>query len=223
MKKSLLTICVMGSSLLGATAEAAPGAVGIGAAMLNVRGGFEYNFWSQDYEVNGVSDGKDSSGYMGSISISPTTTIIPNMRAATTDVNGNTLDYSKNDLSMYYNVIKSPYGVLSLGGGLSQSLGTSYFGNETLSLDETSGHFYGAFEFGTKDTYGRLFGQGIFGSGQSDYKIGWKYPFTFGAVGLEIQAGYRAFEIDFQNFGDLNIPVKSSTSGFFAGGTLYLF
>lgn len=44
MKKSLLTLCAVGPSLFGSAAIAAPGAVGVGAAMLNVRGGFEYDF-----------------------------------------------------------------------------------------------------------------------------------------------------------------------------------
>lgn len=223
MKMTLLTVCVIGTSLFASSTSLASGAVGVGASLLNIRGGFEYSFWNQDYEVNGASDGKDSSGYVGSISISPQTRILPNMRAATTEVNGNALDYSKNDFSFYYSPIKSRYGQLSLGGGVSQVQGTSNWNGEHQNLDDTDGHFYAAFEIGSKATFGRLFGQGLFGSGQVDYKVGWKYPFKYGPLGLELQAGYRSFEVDFENFGGLNVPAESTVSGFFAGGSLYLF
>ncbi|KIF53032.1 hypothetical protein [Vibrio owensii] len=223
MKKTLLTVCAVGASLFASSTSLAAGSVGVGASLLNIRGGFEYSFWNQDYEVNGVSDGKDSSGYVGSISISPRTRILPNMRAATTEVNGNALEYSKNDFSLYYNPLRTRYGQLSVGGGVSQVQGTSKWAGEHKNLDDMVGHFYGAFEIGSKATFGRLFGQGFFGSGQLDYKIGWKYPFKLGPLGLELQAGYRSLEIDFENFGDLNVPAESTVSGFFAGGSLYLF
>ncbi|MZI94257.1 hypothetical protein F9817_13745 [Vibrio sp. CAIM 722] len=217
MKKTLVTLCAVSAPFLTNIAFAADAGT---PAIIGSYDGIEYNFWRQNYQVNGARDG-DESGYMASFVYTPKIVIIPNMRAATTEINGNTLNYDKQDLSLYYNIINTDYGLLSLGGGWSQALGHSYLSGQKKSLDKIKGHVFGAVEIGSAVT-GILFAQGIFSEGQYDYKVGWKYPFKADSIELDLQAGYRAFEIDFADFGGLNNAVKSSVDGFFIGASLYL-
>lgn len=205
MKKSVLALLL---ATAGFTAH---------ADML-LGGDIEVNAWQQDYSYNGNSDG-DEMTYTLEASLEHPIPLVPNVKFAQSEVDGNRLKYTKQDYTLYYELLDNDLVSLDAGAGLTRLKDGKV---DALAFDGYVPHLYAAAELGIPATPLFLFAKGS-GVSYSDHQmmdmsVGVQYSLGLGLVDVELQAGYRTQTFDLEGFDGLNID--SEADGVFAGVNL---
>ncbi|SHO58900.1 TIGR04219 family outer membrane beta-barrel protein [Vibrio quintilis] len=180
-------------------------------------GDIEVNAWSQDYERDGAGDGDDVS-YTFEASIEHPIPLIPNIKFAQSSVDADSFKYTKQDVTLYYELLDNDLVSFDAGAGI------TYLSDGELDSQTFEGyvpHVYAAAEIGIPGTPIFLFGKGS-GVSYSDYQMldasaGIQYEIGMGFFDLELQAGYRTQTFNLKSFDDLSATLDADTSGFFAG------
>ena len=180
-------------------------------------GDIEVNAWSQDYERDGQSNGDDVS-YSFEASIEHPIPLIPNIKFAQSSVDANTFKYTKQDLTLYYELLDNDLISLDVGAGV------TYLSDGELDSQSFEGyvpHVYAATEIGIPGTPLFIFGKGS-GVSYSDYEMfdasaGIQYSIGMGVFDLELQVGYRTQSFNLESFDDLPATLDAEASGYYAG------
>ncbi|MEI6897491.1 MAG: TIGR04219 family outer membrane beta-barrel protein [Psychromonas sp.] len=206
MKKILLVSLIASASL------------SVSADML-IGGDIEMNFWQQNQTVNG-SDSGSSEGVTFEGSIEHFIPLIPNLKFAQSSVDGDDLEYTKRDYTLYYELLDNDLASVDVGFGLTQFSDSKVF--QTGAWQDFDGylpHVYAAAEIGVAGTPFFFFAKGL-GFSYSDNtmydaSVGVKYVLPLVAFDLDLQAGYRMQHFDFDDFDD--VEFDSETDGLYAG------
>ncbi|MGF1689083.1 TIGR04219 family outer membrane beta-barrel protein [Photobacterium japonica] len=181
------------------------------AVLLGVKAGADA--WFTDAKVNDVraSDDSNTSGsyYVALEHFIP---LIPNARIRYTDVDNGNVAFGQTDFTAYYEILDNDAIALDVGVTLSQ-FSSGEFGTE--SFDEWLPNVYGNVELGIPMTPLSVFGDVNFGSfdGSStvDGQAGVKWSIPLVALDLNMRAGYRVMDYDFDF-------VRNSAGQFYADG-----
>ncbi|CAM3648280.1 hypothetical protein VA7868_01453 [Vibrio aerogenes CECT 7868] len=180
-------------------------------------GDIEVNAWSQDYERDGQGDGDDVS-YTLEASIEHPVPLIPNIRYAHSSVDADSFKYTKQDVTLYYEILDNDLVSFDVGAGL------TYLSDGELDGQSFEGYVpnaYAAAEIGIPGTPLFIFGKGS-GISYSDYKMfdasaGIQYSIGMGIFDLELQVGYRTQSFNLKSFDDLPTTLDADASGYYAG------
>jgi outer membrane protein len=200
------------------------------SADMLVGGDIELNVWQQEQSFTPYSrehDGGSNTAVAFEGSIEHFIPLIPNIKYSQSSVDGDYLEYTKRDFTLYYEFLDN--GIVSIDGGigitnLADGSVRATTSSTWLDFDGYVPHLYAAAEVGIPGTPFTLFakGNGISYSDNSmlDVSFGAKYTLPLIAFDLDLQAGYRAQTFDLEGFDDLNIDVDSQTDGIFLGANI---
>jgi outer membrane protein len=208
MKKTLLAVA------LAATAFSTQADMLVGADV-------EVNAWSQDYKYGQQDDGSAVKQTFAA-SIEHPIPLVPNVKFARSGVAADSVEYTKTDYILYYELLDFDLVSFDVGAGATQlSSGklTTLAGTQTF--EGTVPVVYASGEVGIPLTPFSVFATGSGVSYDSnimrDIAAGVKYNFGLGLFTLEIQAGYRIHSFDLGNFDNLSAGLDSEAKGYFAG------
>ncbi|MCW8994872.1 MAG: TIGR04219 family outer membrane beta-barrel protein [Psychromonas sp.] len=187
------------------------------SADMIIGGDVELNLWQQKYTLDNHGNGDDTT-YTFEGSIEHMIPLIPNVKYAQSSVDGNNLEYTKRDFTLYYELLDND--MLSVDAGV----GLTNLKNGKINGVEFNGdipHVYGAAEVGVVGTPIFLFAKGTgiayHDNHMLDVSVGAQYSIPMVAFDLELQAGYRSQQFKLSGFDDLSVKIDSQTDGFFAG------
>lgn len=208
MKKSLLAVA------LAATAFTTQADMLVGADV-------EVNAWSQDYKYSQQDDGSEVKQTFAA-SIEHPIPLIPNVKFARSSVAADTVEYTKSDYILYYELLDFDLLSLDVGAGASQ-LSDGKLTTQLLSqsFEGTLPVLYASGEVGIPLTPFSVFATGTGVSYNDniirDIAAGVKYNFGLGLFAIEIQAGYRVHSFDLGDFDNLSTGLDTEAKGLFAG------
>jgi outer membrane protein len=208
MKKSIIAILMLG------TAFTASADVVLGADV-------ELNYWNQDSTFESTDQGSEASLF-GSISFEHVIPLVPNIKYSFTSIDNDAFEYSKQDATLYYEILDNDIISVDLG------VGVTHFGSgqikalSGLPVNDFEGvlpHIYAGAEIGIPMTgvtfYTDVSSTMINDSSVLDAAVGVRYDISLVAVEIGLQAGYKVVEFDMDDFDDLSFNMK--TDGFYAG------
>jgi outer membrane protein len=207
MKKSVLTLLL---ATAGFTAQ----------ADVLLGGDVEMNAWQQDYTRDGSGNG-DEMTYTFEASLEHPIPLVPNFKIAQSEVDANTIEYTKQDYTLYYEILDNDLVSFDVGAGVT-SLQDGKL--DALTFEGYIPHLYAAAELGIPATPLFLFAKGT-GVSYSDNQMmdlsaGVQYSIGLGLVDIELQAGYRTQSFDLDGFDDLATDIDLEADGIFAGVNL---
>lgn len=181
-------------------------------------GDIEVNAWNQDYQYNDQANGKDKTDYTLEASIEHPIPLIPNVKYARSSADADSYKYTKEDFTLYYEILDNDLVSLDVGAGLTR---LSKGELNSQSFDGYVPHVYGAAEIGIPGTPLFIFGKGS-GVSYSDYDMldasaGIQYEIGMGLFDIELQVGYRIQTFDLKSFDNLTTDLNTKTSGYYAG------
>lgn len=177
----------------------------------------EVNAWNQDYTHNSQKSGDDIS-YTLEASVEHPIPLIPNVKYAYSSADADTYQYTKQDFTLYYELLDNDLISLDVGAG------STYLSDGKLNNQKFKGyvpHLYAATEIGIPGTPLFIFGKGS-GVSYSDYEMldasaGIQYAIGMGLFDVELQIGYRIQTFNLKGFDDLTVDVDTKTEGFYGG------
>ncbi|MCE0495485.1 TIGR04219 family outer membrane beta-barrel protein [Vibrio salinus] len=177
----------------------------------------EVNAWNQDYEFNDQGSGDDVN-YTLEASIEHPIPLIPNIKYAHSSADANNFKYTKQDLTLYYELLDNDLVSLDIGAGLTY-LSKGELNNQTF--EGYVPYLYAATEIGIPGTPLFIFGKGS-GISYSDYDMldasaGLQYEIGMGLFDVELQIGYRIQTFNLKSFDNLTTTLDTETSGYYAG------
>ena len=217
MKKTLLA-CLISSISFTASADFLLG------------GDIEANVWQQNqiYRGNGFDQEDDNRGYTFEASLEHFIPLVPNGKFAQSSVEGDFYEYTKQDFTLYYELLDLDLVSVDAGIGITKLSNGQVKGVNGV-WTETSGivpYLYAALEVGIPFTPLFVYAKGntfaYDGSRMLDLSIGIQYEIPLTLFDLELQIGYRQqeFELTSLEVFSLNvqtIDLQSETDGVFAG------
>jgi outer membrane protein len=213
MKKSIIAILMLG------TAFTASADVVLGADV-------ELGYWNQSssMEVLGVTEDQgDESNLIGSISFEHVVPMIPNIKYSFSKIDNNAFEYSKNDATLYYEILDNDLVSIDIGAGVTQiSSGNIALGD--FDFEGYLPHVYAGAEFGIPTTgltvYTDVSAVALDDSSLVDATVGVRYDISLIAVEIGLQAGYKMVEFNVEDFDALPLDYNMKTDGFFFGVNL---
>ncbi len=177
----------------------------------------EVNAWNQDYTSNDNKSGDDVT-YTIEASLEHPIPLIPNVKYAQSEANADSYKYTKQDFTLYYELLDNDLVSVDVGAGLTY-LSKGEINNQ--SFEGYVPHLYAATEIGIPGTPLFIFGKGS-GVSYSDYDMldasaGIQYAIGMGLFDLELQIGYRIQTFNLKGFDDLTVDVDTKTEGFYGG------
>jgi len=217
MKKTLLA-CLIASASCSASADFLFG------------GDIEANIWQQNltYKGNGIDQEDEQTAYTFEASLEHFIPLIPNPKIAQSSVEGKDFEYTKRDLTLYYEFLDNDLISADAGIGITQ-LNDGLVRDLSGNWSSTSGvipHVYGALEIGIPATplfvYVKGTGFAYEDNRMLDVSAGVQYSIPLTLVDLELQVGYRTQEFELDSFDIFSIDVQridlhSEVKGLFAG------
>lgn len=183
-------------------------------------GDIEINAWQQDYTDTHHDSGNHTT-YTFEASLEHPLPLIPNIKFAQSSAKADSFKYTKQDFTLYYEILDNDLVSIDLGAGLTHFTHGQY---RSQAFDGYVPHIYGAAEIGLPLTPLFIFakGSGVYYSDKhmTDYTAGLKYSIGLGLVDMELQAGYRIQTLDLGEFDDLSQHLDTETKGFYAGMNL---
>lgn len=185
-------------------------------------GDVEINAWQQDYTYDGKDDG-DETGYTFEASFEHPIPLIPNIKFAHSSVDAEQFEYTKRDITLYYEILDNDLVSIDLGAGVT-NLTDGELKLPLVNNQKFEGyipHIYAMGELGVPATPLFLFAKGS-GIAYDDHEMmdlsaGIKYEIGLVLIDLQIQAGYRTQTFNLEGFDSLTADLDAETKGFFAG------
>lgn len=208
MKKTLATVIMLATSM-SAHADFLLG------------GDLEVNAWKPSVQLDGTDvDSISTISYIGEASLEHGIPLIPNAKLNGTYLSEGDLTYTKVDAILYYEILDNDLVSLDLGAGLSS---VEFEGQRSdFNIGDVSGALPTAYlqaEIGVPTTplfvYAKGYASGDGDSVVTDLSAGLQYSIGLVALDLELQAGYKMQELDFEDFD--GATSKVDMSGAFAG------
>lgn len=180
-------------------------------------GDVEVNAWEQNY-TDGSQDSGDDVNYSFDASIEHPLPLIPNIKFSQSSVNANTYQYTKQDLTLYYEILDNDLVSLDAGVGITYMSDAEY---NSQTFDGYLPHVYAAAEVGIPGTPLFVVAKGH-GVSYSDHEMydataGVQYSVPAGIVDVELQIGYRVQYFRLHNFDTLTSDFDTKTEGFYGG------
>ncbi|RQW62112.1 TIGR04219 family outer membrane beta-barrel protein [Vibrio viridaestus] len=183
-------------------------------------GDIEVNAWQQDYFYNNQDRGDDVT-YTLEASLEHPIPLIPNVKYARSEANASSFEYTKQDFTLYYEILDNDLVSFDIGAGLTR-LSNGRLNNQ--SFNGSLPHIYAATEIGLPTTPIFFFakGSGISYSDTEMYDVsaGIQYAIGLGLMDLELQLGYRVQHFNVKDFDDLSTRLDTETKGFYGGVNL---
>jgi outer membrane protein len=185
----------------------------------------ELRHWvSQDNSV--LSQDLDGDrNFFGSLSVENPIPLIPNVRYSYNGFETEQFEYTREDITFFYEIFDNDIIEVDLGFGLSRFSNGVYTPSGLGSEVDFEGYVpfvFGKQEFEIPMTDVKFFTDlmytNINDSVYHDLTVGIGYEFEFVVVDVEFQAGYRTIEFELQDFD--GISDEFSTDGFFLGLTV---
>ncbi|WP_198160236.1 TIGR04219 family outer membrane beta-barrel protein [Photobacterium sp. J15] len=210
----------MKKSVLAALLATAPF---MASADMLIGGDVEVNMWQQSHNFAGSKVDGDDTSFTFEASLEHFVPLIPNFKIGQSSVDNSEYAYTKRDYTLYYEFLDNDLVSLDAGIGLSE-FADGEIKDLGLKTEDFSGylpHVYAAAEVGLPMTPIFVFakGNGISYDDNTmfDASVGVQYSIGLYAFDLELQAGYRIHNFDFQDFDDLKTDFDAKTDGLFAG------
>ncbi len=205
MKKTALSL------LLAATAFSSHADMLLG-------GDVEMNLWQQNYEYNQQDNG-DEMTYTIEASLEHPIPLVPNVKIAQSAVDADNFEYTKQDFTLYYEILDNDLVSVDVGAGISRLVDAKV---NSTDFEGYLPHVYGAAEIGIPATPLFLFAKGwvasFDGDTGSDLQGGVQYSFGMGLFDIELQGGYRIQKFDLNDFD--HVDLDSQAQGVFVGVNL---
>lgn len=190
------------------------------SADMLIGGDIEMNLWQQTQTFM-ERDGGSNTALTFEGSVEHFIPLIPNARFAHSSVDGDYLKYTKQDFTLYYEILDNDLASFDAGVGIT-SLSDGEVNPLIGSWTDFEGyvpHLYAALEVGIATTPLFLFakGSGVAYSDNHmlDVSVGVQYEIPMVAFDLELQGGYRSQRFDLDGFD--HVDIDAETDGFFAG------
>lgn len=193
------------------------------SADMLIGGDVELNLWQQNQRFNG-NDSGDNTSYTFEASVEHFIPLIPNAKFAQSSVDGDTLKYTKQDFTLYYEFLDNDLVSLDAGVGITSLSDGEVYAHDILGWENFEGsipHLYGAAEVGILGTPLFIFAKGTgiayHDNEMLDLSLGVQFAIPMGPFDLELQGGYRTQQFNLDGFDDLSVEINAETKGLFAG------
>lgn len=176
----------------------------------------EIGLWKPDYSVASKDVKGDSSSIFASATLEHPLPTLPNLKGSYSKVKSDEYEYTKLDISAYYEVLDNDLVSIDLGLGASRYMDGKFKG---LGFKGTLPHLYVDAELSLpmiKSTlYTDIKYMNYNDNSVTDAMAGVRYDFNLIAADLGVKAGYRVQSIDTQDLGGQTFDIK--TDGYFVG------
>lgn len=180
----------------------------------------ELNAWSQDASYKGSEAGSEVNWTFEAAFEHPIP-LVPNIRYSRSSADGEQLEYSKQDVSLYYEILDNRLISVDVGAGLSKLEDGVLDVMGGLDFEGAFPHAYGAAEVGLPGTAISAFvrGNGIMYNDIEvmDLNVGLKNTLQLGLVDVDLQLGYRIQSFDLEDFNSLPVTLDTEVKGAYVG------
>jgi len=178
----------------------------------------EVGVWAPSYDAGALGSnisGEDQSIF-ASATLEHALPALPNLKVSLSNVESDKYEYTKIDLTAFYEVLDNDAVSIDLGLGASQYEDGKYNGQ---SFSGAIPHIYVDAEVAvpliSTTLYTDIHFMDYDGNKVTDAIAGLRYDFNLVAADLGLKAGYRVQSVDTQDLGDLSFDIK--TDGYFVG------
>ncbi|WP_299021482.1 TIGR04219 family outer membrane beta-barrel protein [uncultured Photobacterium sp.] len=184
------------------------------ATLLGVKAGADA--WFADAKINSASNSDSDTHKSYYVALEHFIPLVPNVRLRYADVDAGTVSFGQTDYTAYYEILDNDAIAFDIGVTLSKFNAGKFVGE---SFSEWQPNLYGNVEVGLPMTPVSVFGDLNFGNydGTStvDGQAGVKWTLPLIAADLNLRAGYRVMDYDFDFIKQSEGKVK--LDGWFAG------
>ncbi len=171
--------------------------------------------WFTDAKVNNVNNGDDTAASLY-VAVEHFIPLVPNLRIRYNDIDTGSVAFGQTDYTAYYEILDNDAVAFDIGLTVSKFNAGKFEGE---SFSEWQPSLYGNVEVGIPMTPVSVFGDLNFGSYDStstvDGQAGVKWTLPLIAADLNLRAGYRVMDYDFDFIKNSDGKVK--LDGWFAG------
>ncbi|MCW8331844.1 TIGR04219 family outer membrane beta-barrel protein [Photobacterium sp. SDRW27] len=198
-----------------AAAVALSAAVPAQAAMLlGVKAGADA--WFADAKINDTKNSDSDTQFSYHVALEHFIPLVPNVRLRYADVDAGAVSFGQTDYTAYYEILDNDAIAFDIGVTLSKYNAGNFAGE---SFSEWQPNLYGNVEVGVPMTPVSVFGDLNMGNYDStstvDGQVGVKWTLPLIAADLNLRAGYRVMDYDFDFIKQTEGKVK--LDGWFAG------
>ena len=178
----------------------------------------EIGMWAPTSTADGISQtvSDDSNTAFASATIEHPLSMVPNLKVGFSGVNNNTFEYTKFDVTGFYEILDNDAISIDVGLGASAYIDGKYLDQD---FDGVLPHIYLDAEvmlpFTGATAYTDIRYLDYDGNSVTDAIVGLRYDVDLVAADFGLKAGYRVQSIDAEDLGDLSFDIKSD--GLFIG------